>query len=152
MQPKAATIINGIAHWACSRCSRVLPPESFYKDKRSPNGLKAQCKECHTEGSIRTRDKENHRVKRRESARKRFLEDPEAFREKWRKRPRKVGPKVDARQIVHLALRIGAISRPQLCEACGERKRLTAHHDDYQKPLDVRWLCYLCHAQEHRKK
>ena len=99
MQPKAPTIINGIAHWACSRCSRVLPPESFYKDKRSPNGLKAQCKECHTEGSIRTRDKENHRVKRRESARKRFLEDPEAFREKWRKRPRKVGPKVDARQI-----------------------------------------------------
>ncbi len=151
MEPKKPTIIDGAAHWRCSKCGEWLPASAFYRDKRTPNGLKTQCKACHTEGAIRTRDKENHRAKRRESARKNFAKNPEKFREQWRKRPRKVGPKADARQIVHLALRIGALVRPEVCEECGERKRLTAHHEDYQKPLQVRWLCYLCHAQEHRR-
>lgn len=152
MQPKSPEIIDGQLHWKCGRCSTWKLPADFYKDARSPNGLKAQCKACHSEGSIRSRDAEAHRARRRESAAKRHAEDPEHFRAQWRKRPRKTGPKVDARQIVHLALRIGAITRPEVCEVCAERKRLTAHHEDYQRPLQVRWLCYLCHAQEHRKK
>lgn len=33
------------------------------------------------------------------------------------------------------------------CEICGE-KRVEAHHDDYNKPYCVRWLC-LAHHREH---
>ena len=34
------------------------------------------------------------------------------------------------------------------CEVCGELKTV-AHHDDYDKPLEVRWLCHSHHQQWH---
>lgn len=35
------------------------------------------------------------------------------------------------------------------CEVCGKINGVDAHHDDYNKPLDVRWLCRLHHMQHH---
>lgn len=35
------------------------------------------------------------------------------------------------------------------CESCGDPKS-QAHHHDYEKPLDVKWLCAVCHGVEHR--
>lgn len=148
---KASMVIEGATHWRCSSCKEWLSADRFYSDKRTPNGLKAQCKACHTATSIRTRDAENHRAKRRESARRAYAKNPEKLRAAWRNRPQRTGPKPVARQMVYLALRIGALVRPEVCECCGERKKLTAHHEDYQKPLDVQWLCHLCHAEKHRK-
>ena len=36
----------------------------------------------------------------------------------------------------------------QPCEICGEAAE--AHHDDYDKPLEVRWLCFKHHREWHK--
>lgn len=49
---------------------------------------------------------------------------------------------------VRHAVKRGDLVR-QPCEACGSAA-VEAHHDDYSKPLAVRWLCRLCHVAHHR--
>jgi ribosomal protein S27AE len=43
----------------------------------------------------------------------------------------------------------GLIVRPDVCETCGEGVGLVRHHRDYNKPLEVTWLCGSCHSKEH---
>lgn len=54
-----------------------------------------------------------------------------------------------ARLRVRRAIEAGVLVR-QPCEACGAA-RVHAHHDDYCKPLDVRWLCPEHHREHHRE-
>lgn len=46
------------------------------------------------------------------------------------------------------AIRRGELVR-QPCEVCGNPKT-DGHHDDYSKPLDVRWLCRVHHLEHHK--
>jgi hypothetical protein len=46
------------------------------------------------------------------------------------------------------AVRDGRLRR-QPCEVCGAEKS-QAHHDDYSKPLEVRWLCSRHHRELHK--
>lgn len=57
--------------------------------------------------------------------------------------------KESARQLVSKALVRGDLVR-QPCEVCGSEQRVHAHHDDYAKPLEVRWLCSRHHGEVHR--
>lgn len=46
------------------------------------------------------------------------------------------------------AIRDGKLKK-EPCEICGAEPA-EAHHDDYNYPLKVRWLCKDCHAEWHR--
>jgi DNA-binding XRE family transcriptional regulator len=54
-----------------------------------------------------------------------------------------------ARSAVARALRRGDFHRLP-CEVCGSPKS-HAHHEDYSKPLEVRWLCEEHHIAAHRE-
>jgi hypothetical protein len=59
---------------------------------------------------------------------------------------------VIAQNKLHGAIRYGKMVKPEICENCGLKKKLSAHHEDYSKPLDVNWLCYSCHKLKHTIK
>ena len=55
------------------------------------------------------------------------------------------------RNITNAAIRAGYLMR-QPCEICHTSVNIEAHHDDYAKPLDVRWLCKLHHIEHHNNE
>lgn len=64
----------------------------------------------------------------------------------WRKR----NPKSYlAHLTIQNALRLGIVERAP-CSACGDPKS-EAHHPDYDRPLEVVWLCRKHHKAAHRK-
>ena len=63
---------------------------------------------------------------------------------KWRKRHTL---KSLAHSKVASAIKQNKLFR-QPCEKCGDENS-EAHHDDYSKPLDVRWLCNKHHNDHH---
>lgn len=135
----------------CCTCKELKPKSEFYADKRTSDGLKYQCKRCHGITSVQSRNLERHRTVNREFMRKARAKDPDKFRARERSFCRRKDIRVQARAVVNNAVKNGQLKRPNNCQECGREKRLTAHHNDYNKPLEVRWLCYECHGKYHRK-
>lgn len=125
----------------CTKCNEEKPVELFY-------ARAARCKEC-TKSAVRNNYQRNRDYyvaydKRREQESHRKADKAEA-----RKRHRAAhSDKYRARQAVANAIRSGALVK-QPCEQCGSNVMIHAHHDDYSKPLDVRWLCKDCHWRHH---
>jgi hypothetical protein len=60
------------------------------------------------------------------------------------------------RGAVRNAILPGKLIKPDKCERCGissrpgsdGRSTLHGHHHDYDRPLDVEWLCAKCHKED----
>jgi hypothetical protein len=107
---------------------------------------------------------ESHKEAIFSRVKERKLADPEKYKEisqksyvahrqeksEYLKAYRATHHKVKAAQaMVHRAVKEGRLNR-QPCEFCGSLKT-DGHHDDYSKPLSVRWMCRRCHNIYHRK-
>jgi hypothetical protein len=108
------------------------------------------CKSCVKQRVTEHRKRNVERIRAYDV--ERFRNSPERRRmhdeygETYRQRhPQRAG----AQGKVHYAVRTGKLTKLP-CEMCGNPKS-EAHHDDYSKPLDVRWLCKLCHEAFHHQ-
>lgn len=137
----------------CSTCKDCKPETDFYADKRRPDGMKSQCKKCHCITSVLSRDGDAHRDYNRNWMRRSKYASRADVKERELKRSRVRGKSIEARarHLANVAVRLGFLERPATCPICGEQGMgIHAHHDDYSRPLDVRWMCTECHGKEHR--
>ncbi len=133
----------------CTLCKveYAATTDNFHRHPVSPDGLKPRCKGCQCRAEAdryarmgperRAAYKANIKAWNMANGSRRYL---------ITERYRKANPaKMRARDAVQRALRRGQITRHD-CEACGSGGA-QAHHDDYSRPLDVRWLCPAHHAK-----
>ena len=139
----------------CNGCLLVKPLSEFYRMVRGKSyRICYLCKVCsriRVNKYRRTEDGHNKELKRSVAYyyahRKHTLK--QQVKQSIEKRKTPLGKlKYNAYQRVNYQKRIGNII-PKPCENCGSLPT-HAHHDDYNKPLEVRWLCRTCHGIRHR--
>lgn len=145
----------------CFKCKSIKPLSEFYKHPQMADGHLNKCKECNKKDVRKNRknnieyykeyDKKRAMKPHRVQARKEYLKT-DAGRQslaKSNKNYRKRNPnKCKAHDIVNNAIRDKKLFK-EPCEVCGSTESIHAHHDDYLKPLNVRWLCQVHHRQWH---
>ena len=52
-----------------------------------------------------------------------------------------------AHSAVYRAIQKSLLIRSPVCEVCGAQCKTEGHHEDYNKPLQVVWLCPRCHHE-----
>ena len=144
----------------CKGCGAQKPRDQFY----SSNGSK--CKVCVREMVRKNReDKPDYY---REYDKRRFQDDPKVKERHKRYQATEAGKasmqrsrrrwlaqnsdKRAAHIILGNAVYSGRVEKPDACSACGGGGRIHGHHEDYALPLEVVWLCSLCHVDVHRKQ
>ena len=105
----------------CPKCKETKAVELFEVDRRERDGRHCWCRECRKDI-----------IKR---AKARFDQRNPHILKAWR--------------MLNNAVDAGKIKRGP-CEVCGTTVGVHGHHDDYSKPLEVRWLCKDCHREYHR--
>lgn len=131
----------------CNSCSTTKPASDFHIRAASNDGLSAKCRGCQ-----KIYDKIRGMAPHRVAARKAYSQTErgkEAHRRASRKSAKLSPIKKQARTAVGNAIRDGRLSKSP-CEIC-RNPIAHAHHDDYSKPLEVRWLCTTHHAQWHKE-
>lgn len=138
----------------CCTCKIEKSVSDFYKDKRSKDGLKWQCKKCHCLTTVISRDEDKHRETNKNWMRRSKYATREEVRERdmLRSRVRNKSWEAKARALANRAVELGFLVRPEVCPKCNQSNlKVHAHHEDYNKPLEVIWLCSECHGKRHRK-
>ena len=135
----------------CFKCNKEKDLSMFYVHKQMNDGHLGKCIECTKEDVAEHRQKNIERIRAYDRERgklpyrkKLMTKTVKAYRKKYPLR------KI-ASNMLNNALRDGRIpSKPKICSMCNiKATRIYGHHDDYYKPLEVKWVCQPCHKTLH---
>ena len=133
----------------CFKCLTVKPLTEFYKHKAMADGHLNKCKDCTKKDAGEHRVKNIERIREYDRKRAKLAHRIKLnikVTKAWRAEDRR-------RQKAHDAVRRAILSgklKSSSCERCGDENTL-AHHENYDKPLDVMWLCQPCHKKRHKE-
>lgn|SRR3990167_9205851 len=146
----------------CLSCRQIKTISEYYKHPAMTDGHLGKCKECCKRDARNNRatnldyyieyDKQRAMLPHRVEARKRYINTKRgkqlsnAAKKRWRA---KNGDRCAAHTILRNAVKYGKINKMP-CEVCGSKIRIHGHHEDYSKPLDVKWLCSKHHTEIHK--
>jgi len=135
----------------CRKCNIDKVITDYYTHRQMPDGHLNICIEC-TKSRVSLygkteRGRINDSNRNKKEKRKKWLVDYQKnyLRKKYIK-------KYKARSMYWSYIKNKHIQK-QSCEICNTDpsvSKIEAHHDDYDKPLDVRWLCIRCHKEWHK--
>lgn len=130
----------------CTMCLITRPTSEFSPHPRTLDGVRSRCKVCATKVAHQKRwaDVKDARAKDRM---KRPTERERDARRRYSKAYKKKHPeRIRAASKLHRLKQSGRIEAPASCQACGcVESVLDMHHVDYDRPLDVMWVCKPCH-------
>lgn len=134
----------------CSSCGIEKAETEFQRRTQSPDFLTASCKACLKARDraryIKERDKRAEWMKRYAKGKGKAI--TAAAKKRWVNKPEN-HVKRACHVIAGNAIRTGLLVKGP-CEVCGS-SLVHAHHDDYSKPLEVRWLCPVHHKEHHER-
>ena len=133
----------------CFKCGKTKPLSLFYKHPEMADGHVNKCIECNKLDVSNNRSKriEYYRAYDRERAKiPERRKAASAISSAWLRADSR---RIAAHNAVARAVRSGRLERMD-CEKCGRRDAM-AHHESYDRKLDVRWLCQPCHKQRHKE-
>ena len=127
----------------CFRCGETKDVSEFYCHKEMKDGHINKCKEC-TKRDVRENYRKNKKHYQSYEARRAETIERKEYSRLAEKRHRARYPeKYKARTAVSNAIRDGRLTKEPCC-LCGSMFS-QAHHEDYTKPLEVKWYCKQCH-------
>ncbi|KKL25847.1 hypothetical protein LCGC14_2401170 [marine sediment metagenome] len=135
----------------CRKCKVEHGRDNFYPNPGCRDGLGSYCRQCHNALNTDWKRRNKERINRQRREKYKPL-PPEKAMVLYHIQMKRYPEKVNARHALQWAVRNGSVKKPTRCQSCTlvvPRRGLHGHHADYSKPLDVKWLCPPCHAEEH---
>ena len=133
----------------CFKCKTVKPLEDFYKHSAMADGHLNKCIFCSLNDAKLHREKNIEKIReydRQRGKNKERIALATLINRNWRSEDKR---RVRAHSAVSRAIKSGKLLRMP-CVRCASEKSV-AHHEDYDKPLEVMWLCQPCHKQRHKE-
>lgn len=139
----------------CCRCEKEKPLTRFFKNRRSKDGLTYHCADCANSWNRATYARDRERI---QATNKKWRENnQDKHREAHNMATRKYeinNPKIRYAQVrVRESLKQRKLAKKG-CEVClkiyGIEAPAHAHHSDYNKPLELLWLCPKHHKAWHK--